>query len=693
MLENDDAITNALLGLAKVTGVPRTTKSDDGFDGVGFAVKSLLHSPLPLLVTDERLCICYANQAATSIINLLRGQREQSILSLGKCIASPYGDFIRWLQGDSASGLEIRLMITHPNDFVVYKHAFEYAGKLYYALAFCSRDNLLFLNRELNIYQAAFKYARQAIFITDGNGIVISVNPGFCELSGLADREVVGRSMEQLFNRSDMLQRAINDTLVDATFWEGRVLVRDLTGQHIHAQLKVVDADPEATNPDEAVRICILENIEAQMARENALKRSAETDSLTGLYNRAGFDRYFMESFSEAQRTGEGLTLLFADLDNFKALNDNFGHALGDQVLVHVSQRLQHNLKKADFIARIGGDEFVVVLNGSLSDTAKNIVASKLVTSLGLPYLLQGTTYHCSVSIGISSYPDDAIHAKALMNTADQAMYQAKESGRNQFCVYQTASQADDLSSDASVALALPDNAGLDQLSLRFSPYYAIGSQQVAGALVSLQPQATLNSALPEGAESTEMTMLKLSELFAYFDRKAADIVRLPLTIAVKPAHLMAPDVVRFMKAKQQTYPDLVELIWLQLTAQDIRDAQPDLIAQLGYLSGLGYGLAVEGIGESLSLHSWLSELNFNLAILSSDICQPGDALTATVQTWRAALCSFLHHMNSRMLVATGTDMAGNELAEWGVDYWYQALTPASVDTEAYIALLTQQSS
>ncbi|GEM_PF-6589969 len=387
-----------------VTDISWPFESDELLDCLKF-------SPLPLVVTDEKLMVCYANSAASSLLVMMRGDRSSASLSLAKAIASPFGNFIRWLQGDTTSGIEVRLFISNPSDFVAHKKVFEQGGRTYYAISFCPRDNLLFLSQELNIYQAVFQYARQAILITDQTGRVVTVNPAFCELSGYASREVVWRSVQALFKEGDSFVTSIEDTLVDAPFWEGTAALLDASGCTINTRLKVVDTSADLAIEHEAIRVYILENIEDQLERERALQRSAETDSLTGLYNRAGFNREFRASFQTAQRTGEELTLLFIDLDNFKQLNDSHGHSVGDELLVHISQRLRHNLKQSDFLARIGGDEFVVVLKGTLPTSAKSTVANKLIQTLCSPYSLHGLTYLSSVSIGVATYPDDAISA------------------------------------------------------------------------------------------------------------------------------------------------------------------------------------------------------------------------------------------------------------------------------------------
>lgn len=157
-------------------------------------------------------------------------------------------------------------------------------------------------------------------------------------------------------------------------------------------------------------------------------------DPLTGLPNRRLLEDRIETALQHAKRSHTKAAIMYLDLDGFKAVNDNHGHAYGDEILRMVAQRLQAAARKEDTVARLGGDEFVVVLGSIHSLADAQGPASKLVEALSEPYHVNGDTLHLSTSIGIALYPDDADSVEALINVADYALYEAKRSGKNRYC-------------------------------------------------------------------------------------------------------------------------------------------------------------------------------------------------------------------------------------------------------------------
>lgn len=171
-----------------------------------------------------------------------------------------------------------------------------------------------------------------------------------------------------------------------------------------------------------------LQGWQGTMESENAiLAHRASHDTLTAMPNRAAFDEQLAQRIQSAQSRNDRFALLFIDADNFKAANDNFGHAAGDAVLVALSERIKDTLRKGDFAARIGGDEFVVIIDPLGSDANADSLASRVRTGVARPIDLPGgDSYSVSVSIGVAVYPDDGPNATALLTAADAAMYANK---------------------------------------------------------------------------------------------------------------------------------------------------------------------------------------------------------------------------------------------------------------------------
>lgn len=196
----------------------------------------------------------------------------------------------------------------------------------------------------------------------------------------------------------------------------------------------------------------VVRDITEEKASVSQLHRLAHHDPLTGLYNRLRFEEHLREALLRAQQNGTRAALVFIDLNGFKAINDDLGHAAGDQVLIELGRRLQQVLRDSDSVARLGGDEFVVLLEGlspqrSIKEEAAAI-AAKLLTAVLPPINLDQGQQQIGVSLGIALYPEHGSSVDRLLHSADQAMYEAKRSGDNQYRVGRQLHMAEQHASD-----------------------------------------------------------------------------------------------------------------------------------------------------------------------------------------------------------------------------------------------------
>lgn len=173
------------------------------------------------------------------------------------------------------------------------------------------------------------------------------------------------------------------------------------------------------------------------------LSRISSVDTLTGCYNRLQYNKIIKEKIAESKRQDHSFALLYLDLDKFKSINDNLGHPVGDQLLIQVTNRLKACLRVNDFLARMGGDEFAIILSQIKNDDTVRLVSQKIIDALAAPYELDDHVVHCSSSIGIVLYPKDGTDAESLAKNADVAMYHAKSIGRNAYQFYRNLAQQD----------------------------------------------------------------------------------------------------------------------------------------------------------------------------------------------------------------------------------------------------------
>lgn len=207
---------------------------------------------------------------------------------------------------------------------------------------------------------------------------------------------------------------------------------------NINNMLDVVEQisfDIHLVNQDlEQRSIELLKTNEALIGEKEKIKHMAYHDSLTNLPNGVYFNDYLNRQIQSADRIGMLLAVLFIDLDGFKMINDTLGHAAGDELLVSVARRLSGVLRKSDFVARIGGDEFVILVSNAESVNGIETIADKVLKKLAEPFMVSGQECFISASIGISQYPIDGSSAEELTKNADLAMYKAKDGGKSKFC-------------------------------------------------------------------------------------------------------------------------------------------------------------------------------------------------------------------------------------------------------------------
>jgi len=217
--------------------------------------------------------------------------------------------------------------------------------------------------------------------------------------------------------------------LADSDVLEGDVELRRKDGSRLWCRLSSRVAQ-------DCTLVAFADVTEEIKRREDAVRFLAYHDSLTGLPNRRLLDDRFKQAVHLAQRRDRKVAAMLIDLDNFKQVNDSFGHRAGDGVLKEVAQRLTACVRKADTLARHGGDEFVVVISEVNAEADCQVVAEKILRALAAEFNIDGRALTLGASIGISLYPGDAGDGDALLRSADAAMYRAKQLGRNQYRFY-----------------------------------------------------------------------------------------------------------------------------------------------------------------------------------------------------------------------------------------------------------------
>lgn len=285
----------------------------------------------------------------------------------------------------------------------------------------------------LKIYANAFENSGEAILITDRENRIINVNRAFTRQTGYDLSDVAGKNPRVLSGGTtpgEIYHEMWQDLETDS-FWQGELWDRKKSGE-IYPKWAAISVIRDQIG-QVLFHIASFTDISDRKAAEARIEHLAHYDMLTGLLNRFSLESRMEQAVLAAKRDEQQLAVLFIDLDRFKYINDSMGHHVGDQLLIEVANRLKSCIRESDIVARIGGDEFVVVLT-SLKDTNRvPSLADHILGQLSLPYTVNDNVFDSSPSIGISIFPDDGDNIDELLKNSDIAMYHAKDRGRRNF--------------------------------------------------------------------------------------------------------------------------------------------------------------------------------------------------------------------------------------------------------------------
>lgn len=285
----------------------------------------------------------------------------------------------------------------------------------------------------LKVDAMVFEAASEAIIITDKDNCIVNVNQAFTRITGYFKAEVLGRNPRILSSgeHSGGFYQEMFEALKNKGSWQGEVVNRRKNGERYTEWLSIVAVKPEAGVLTH--HVAVFSDITERKLAEDLIRHQAMYDQLTDLPNRALFIDRVKDSIMRAERSFQQLAILFMDLDGFKAVNDQYGHAMGDKLLKTVGQLVRQLLRKSDTLARIGGDEFAVLLVSDVTEEHAIQVAKKIIALFDKEIQLDNIAVKVGVSIGVSIYPEDSLVCDDLIKKADVAMYYVKEHGKNNY--------------------------------------------------------------------------------------------------------------------------------------------------------------------------------------------------------------------------------------------------------------------
>lgn len=355
-----------------------------------------------------------------------------------------------------------------------------YVQELRQALA--ERDHALRLSqRNLHLAERVIESSLEGILITDADGIIESVNPAFTQLTGYSAEEAIGQTPAILSSgrHSEGFYAEMWRLIQEDGHWQGEVWNRRKNGE-VYPELLTIAAirDEDGTLTHYAA---LFSDISELKENEERIRNLAYYDPLTNLPNRRLFHDRLSVAIAHAHRSNTKLAVLFVDLDRFKRINDSLGHAVGDQLLQEVTRRLKAAVREDDTVARMGGDEFIILLTEIETIDNVVLVARRIIGLMTQPVELGGRELIVTCSLGISLYPNDATELEELVQNADTAMYRAKETGRNSYQLYSPTMNVHSLE-HLALEVALRKALEQGELSVHLQPLFSAAEETIASA-------------------------------------------------------------------------------------------------------------------------------------------------------------------------------------------------------------------
>jgi diguanylate cyclase (GGDEF)-like protein/PAS domain S-box-containing protein len=550
---------------------------------------------------------------------------------------------------------------------------------------------------ETQVSTMVFRNTAEGVMITDVAGEILAVNPAFTRITGYSAEEAIGRN-------PSLLKSGVQDAhfyaefwaaLVEKGTWQGELYNRKKNGE-IYAEWLTISA---AHDSDGRVLsyIAVFSDLSRLLQAEKKLSYLAHHDSLTGLPNRLLLQDRLAQTLAQARRSGAPFSLIFIDLDRFKQINDSLGHEVGDAVLVETGNRLVAVVREMDTVARIGGDEFVVLAPGLSGAENVALVCDKIIDAFCRPIMVDDHELYIGGSLGCAEYPRDGENEVDLLKHADMAMYRAKSSGGNTFTVYEQWQGDDDgqLRMESELRRAMERG----QLRLEYQPQVAAVDGSMLGVEALLRwDHPRLGNVSPAQfipiAEEIGLIIPIGAWVFASACKQLAawDAQGLPamtMAVNVSPRQLRDQGFIEAVKDALASSGISPRRLELEVTEEEVMFHYDAAFCKLGPLREMGVKIAIDDFGTGYSSLAHLLNLPIDrLKIDRSFVSQlerDGDpraaAISASIVSMGRALglelvaegvenpaqLDLLTHQGCNVIQGflTGRPMRPEALAEW----------------------------
>ncbi len=465
---------------------------------------------------------------------------------------------------------------------------------------------------------SVFDHAHDGIVITDPCERILDVNDTFCQLTGFSREEVLGKTPRILSSgrQSPEFYSRMWESLRSHGHWQGEIWNRRKNGESYVEWLTIT----AVLTPSGEIShyVGVFSDITQSKRHEQELDTVAHYDALTGLPNRKLLNDRVAAALDKAAASSKKLGIACLDLDEFRAINDKLGHRIGDLLLTAIAQRLTACLRPQDTAARLGGDEFVVLLGELESIDEAEHALKRILETISQSLQLEGHPIEVSASIGFTLYPSDGDDVDTLLRHADQAMYHAKELGRNRYHLFDP-EHGRRVQVHRDVRVQIEGALERNELVLFYQPKVDMRTGRVLGAEALIRWNHPERGLLGPGAflphiEDSDLIVKVGAWVLEEALRQMADWHRnglhLPVSVNVAPRQLQTPDFCKRLAQLMATYPDLpsniLQLEVLESTALDDMKRIGEIIQQC---RELGVTVALDDFGTGYSTLTYLKRI------------------------------------------------------------------------------------
>ena len=501
---------------------------------------------------------------------------------------------------------------------------------------------------QLKIYANIFSNTTEAIMIIDLSGEILSVNKAFTSMTGYSADEAIGEHHYMLNSaeHSPSFYRQIRQTVFAKQIWEGEVWVSKKNGDIYPALVIII---PILDINENITHFAGIQHDMSELKRnERILHNQAYFDPLTGLPNRAlGYDR-LAHAIVNAKSNNSKVAVLFLDLDKFKQVNDSMGHDTGDLLLCSVGQRLSDVCRETDTVSRLGGDEFLIVLESiAMYDDVIHIVKN-IIQSLAEPFSINNQTIHTSTSIGVTFYPEDGLSLHQLLRNSDIAMYRAKAKGRNTYEIF-TKELGIQVQQSIILEQSLREAVIKREFIMHYQPIIALKNKRVIGIEALMRWQSPEGIKYPDAfigmlehtkliVDATEGVLADVFSFTKLLNHRFSSEVWVSMNISA--VHFELDDFTDRLVGLVKEAGINPSLICLEVTETIFLNNRDALSEKLRKLKDLGFKIALDDFGTGYSSLSYLRNLPLDKIKIDRTFINElpdskGDvAITTSVCTW-----------------------------------------------------------